>query len=433
MSHIIFLIAFDLMDYWILLLLTQYVCSAHMDLGTRNFVTGSCISVLVSSVVVFGVIPQEYGLIANMAAFLISVCLFSRRKLSDMLRFVSAFCIYFFLDIVPYALVIEIVSASWYVQPLMQESAQSVLGILEEVTLLILLLILRYVQMRYRTRVHFSAKEILGSIALCFFSFIDGALIVSMDRGKYHPVLYWVCMLIFVGGYVFGVGYFAYSLIVSGKRISRQIMESCETEYLRAQLDSLQDAKENEAEVRKLRHDLTNHLEVISSLCREGDYEEVRKYSEQLSHKIPCFDSRISTGNQVADLVVASKSRICEANGIAFEFSGTLKNLGAMTSPDICGLLANAYDNGIEACLSQPQAYIRTRVNTTRNYTVIEIVNPVSEAAQVRGGRPGTTKRDKKAHGHGIEIMKQIAKRYNGSCSVRCDGKEFQVKIVLLT
>lgn len=178
--------------------------------------------------------------------------------------------------------------------------------------------------------------------------------------------------------------------------------------------------------------DLTNHLAVISSLCREGDYEEVRKYTEQLSHEVPQVGSRISTGNQVADLVVSSKSRICEANGIAFEFSGTLKNLSVMAAPHICGLLANAYDNAIEACLAQPERYIRTRANTTCNYTVIEIVNPVQKKVSVRGSMP-TTKTDRKDHGYGIEIMKQIAGRYNGSCTIHCDGKEFCLKIVLLT
>lgn len=432
MSDVIYWIAFELLDYWILMLMTQYVCAAHMDLRRRNVVIGSCISALTTSAAFFGVIPEEYSIIGNMAVFLLSVCLFSRRRLSDMLRFAAALCIYFFLDIVPDSLVTEIVSSSWIVQPIVKETSRSLLSIAEDATLLILLLVLRHVQNKYRTRVHFSGKEILGSIALCFFSFIDGMLILSLNRAQYEPWFYWVCMLIFVGGYVLGVGYFVYNLIESRKRIYRQTMARCEMEYLRVQLDSLQDAKENEAEVRKIRHDLTNHLSVISSLCQEGDYEEVRRYAEQLSHKVPHFDSRIPTGNQVADLVVSSKSKVCEANGIVFEFAGSLNNLSVMTAPDICGLLANAYDNAIEACMAQTERYIRTKVSTTRNYTVIEIVNPVEKKISVRGGIP-TTKKDRKAHGYGIEIMKQITQRYNGSCTIRCDGKEFRLKLVLLT
>lgn len=180
-------------------------------------------------------------------------------------------------------------------------------------------------------------------------------------------------------------------------------------------------------------HDLNKHLTVISSLCAEGNYEEVRRYAEQLSHEVMRADSRIPTGNQVADLVVASKRRICEEHGIAFAFAGTMKNLNAMAAPDICGLLANAYDNAIEACLVQTEGYIRTEVRTTNNYTVIEVVNSVERKVAIRGNSAATTKKDKKAHGYGIEIMKQIAQRYNGSCTIRCDGREFRLKIVLLT
>lgn len=431
MSDLPLQIAFNLLDYWILILMLQYVCAAHMELGRRNALIGSCISALGTTIAVF--CPISFEFIVGMAASIVlSVCLFSRRRLSDLLRFFPAFFIYFFLDIVPTALVEEIVSPT-NIQPAVQDSSRTLFSLAADGTLLVLLLVLRHVQVKYRMRVHFSAKEILGSITLFFFSFIDGAFILMLNRAQYELIWYYIFVFIFAGAYVLGVGYFVYSLIEARVRIYRQTLARCETEYLRVQLDSLQEAKENEVEVRKMRHDLNNHLAVISSLCEEGDYEEVRKYTEQLSHEVLRSGSRIPTGNQVADLVVAAKRRICEEHGIVFEFSGTMKNLNAMAAPDICGLLANAYDNAIEACLGQSDGYIRTTVSTTRNYTVTEIVNSVEGKVSIRGNSAKTTKKDRKAHGYGIEIMKQIAGRYNGSCTLRCDGKEFRLKIVLLT
>lgn len=433
MNDLIYNITGNLLDYWIIILIMQYVCAAHMDLGRRNAVIRSCISVLWTTITFFCPIPAGFDAIASITVeIVLSVCLFSRRRRPDLLRFFPALCVYLFLDIFPITLVEEIVSPS-NVQLAVQDNSRTLFSCMVDATLLALLLILRHVQIKYRTRVHFSGKEVFGSIVLLFFSFIDGALILMLNRAQYEPLTYWIYMIVFVGGYLLGVGYFAYSLIESRKRIYRQTMARCETEYLRVQLDSLQETKENETEVRKMRHDLTNHLAVISSLCQEGDYEEVRRYTEQLSHEVPQVGGRIPTGNQVADLVVSSKCRICEANGIVFEFSGTLKNLSVMAAPDICGLLANAYDNAIEACLAQPERYIRTKVSATRNYTVIEIVNPVQKKVSVRGNGLSTTKKDRKAHGYGIEIMKQIAGRYNGSCAIHCDGKEFCLKIVLLT
>lgn len=435
-------IAFNLLDYWILILTMQYVCAGWMNLSKRNVAVGSCLSVMGTTAAFFCPYNLEY-VIGMVVVVAVSVCLFSSKRLSDLLRFFPAFFIYYFLAVVPVALVQEI-AGPVNIQLVQQDGLREIMKYAPDITLLVLLLILRHVQVKYRLKVHFSLREILGSIAMLFFSIIDGAFIIMLNRGQYEPVWYYIYMFIFVGGYCAGVGYFVYCLIESRVRIYRQTFASCETEYLRMQLDSLKEVKENEAEVRKLRHDLKNHLAVLSSLCAEGEYEEVKKYTEQLGREALHSDIKIPTGNQVADQVVASKRRICEEGGIAFTFSGTMKNLDALTAPDICGLLANAYDNAIEACRvyqagqavsqsQQPEAYIRTQVSTTRNYTVIEIANPVWKAVPIRGNRVSTSKKDKKAHGYGIEIMKQIAERYNGSCTVRCDGKEFQVKIVLLT
>lgn len=432
-------IAANVMEYWILILLMQYVCAAHMELNGKNAGIGTGISVLSTVIVTFCPFPGDT--FAGMAAeiffgmvggILLSVLLFSQRRLPDMLRFLPAFSIYFFLAVVPEALIEEFLPEAM-LQPMLPDTVLTPLYVLVDGMLLILLLILRRVQVKYRVKMYFTAKEILCSIALLFFAFIDGAFIVMLNRVNYTPVFYYTLTVIFVGGYALGVGYFLYSLIESRARICRQAAARCETEYLRLQLDSLREEKEDEAEVKKMRHDLNKHLAVISSLCAEGNYEEVRRYAEQLSHGAMRADGRILTGNQVADLVVASKRKTCEEYGIRFTYAGTMQNLNAMAAPDICGLLANAYDNAIEACLTQPEGYIRTEVKTTRNYTVIEIVNSVEKKVAVRGNSVPTTKKDRKAHGYGIEIMKQIAQRYSGSCTVSCDEKEFCVKLVLLT
>ena len=43
------------------------------------------------------------------------------------------------------------------------------------------------------------------------------------------------------------------------------------------------------------------------------------------------------------------------------------------------------------------------------------------------------TKEDKYNHGYGIEIMKQIANKYHGSCDISSTDTEFVVEITLVT
>ena len=56
------------------------------------------------------------------------------------------------------------------------------------------------------------------------------------------------------------------------------LVASNDTEYLKLQLESLQNSKENEEHVKRMRHDLKNHLAIINTLCEEERYEELREY-----------------------------------------------------------------------------------------------------------------------------------------------------------
>lgn len=431
MSSILIQTAMNLMEYWILIFLMKYVCSAHINLSRINMIICSCIAIF-GTIIAF-LFSGPYNMLCNMVIIItLTVLLFSQKRLSDLLRFFPAFSIYFTLTVAPEGMLEELIPKP-HVTFVFQDYSLTLISIITDVVLLIFLIILRYLLTKYRTTLHFSAKEVFGSIALLFFSFIDVALIMLLNRSNLKPISYYGYMTIFLGGFVFSVGYYLYSLFESRIRIYRQSIARSETQYLQLQLDSLQDVKENEEHVRRMRHDLASHLAIIKSLCEEGNYEEVRKYTEQLSDNAIPSNNRILTDNKVADLVVGSKMKVCEEHGITFTFEGSLKNLKVMTAPDICGLFANAYDNAIEACLPQSEAYIHTKVSTTRNYTVIQIINSVEKRVTIRSNSAATTKKDKKAHGYGIDIMKGIAHKYNGSCTLRCDDHEFEVKIVLLT
>ena len=104
-----------------------------------------------------------------------------------------------------------------------------------------------------------------------------------------------------------------------------------------------------------------------------------------------------------------------------------------MSDPDVCGLLANAYDNAIEACISQEHAYIHTKANSTKNHTFIEIRNSIPKRIKIHHNSLKTTKGDKYNHGYGLEIMKQIAHKYHGSCEISSSNTEFTLIFKLIT
>lgn len=431
MMVFLFQLAVNLMEYWILLLLMQYICAAHINLNRRSVLISSAVFLFLTALDIL-LLPEDIRFFISMfISILATVLLFSKKKSSDILRFFPAVVIYFLLTIVPEAILTAIVP-SFNIMLHVSVYEVSLISLVTDVVLLIILLFLRRLLVKYQFILHFRMREILGCIALFFFSIIDISLIIWVTHREFEPIHY-IYLIVFIGAFLCSIAYYFYSPFASRVQIYRQSLSRNETEYLQLQLDSLQNVKENEEQVRKMRHDLNSHLAVIQSLCEEKNYEEVRKYAEQLSHDTVFSNGKILTGNHICDMVVSQKTAICEEHGIAFTFEGSLTNLKNMAAPDICGLLSNAYNNAIEACLPQQNAYIHTKVNATRNYTVIQITNPVEKKVTIRGNRIPTTKTDKKVHGYGIEIMNQLARKYGGSCSLRCSDTEFEVKIVLLS
>ncbi len=419
----------NLMEYWIIILLMQYICSAHIHLSRRNILLCTGINLLGAG---FSYLcPGYYNVIFHMVfSVALTVLLFSSAKVADLLRFFPAAAIYFTLTVASQCILDELVSNQ--INLTFQDCSMTLFFLITDVTLLVLLIITGCLFHRYHITLHYGIKEILGGIALLFFSFIDVGLVMLLNRSNLKPLPYYAFALLFIGAFVFSVGYYLYSIVEFHIRIYHQAVERNETEYLKLQLSSLQNIKENEEHVKRMRHDLSGHLALIHALCEEGNYEKVQRYTEQLSDCFVLPDNRVLTGNNTADLVVSSRKKMCDEYGISFSFEGSLQQLQGMAAPDICGLFANAYDNAIEACIPLSDAYIHTKVHAVTHYTVIKISNPVSKKIPVRNNGIATTKRDTRFHGYGIDIMKRIADKYKGSLTLKCDEKEFIVKIVLL-
>lgn len=427
-----FQLAVNLMEFWILILLMQHICNAHIRLNRRSVLISSAILLFSASLGIL-FLPEAVTFLVSMpCSILLTVLFFSPKKLSDLLRFFPAVAIYFVLTIVPEVILTEIMPA-FRIMLHISVHEVSLISLVTDAALFTILLVLRHFLVKYQFILHFRIREIIGCIALLFFSFIDVALIAWVNYRDFTPFYRYLYLTIFIGAFLCSVVYYFYSLFASRIQIYRQCLSRNETEYLQLQLEALQDVKENEEQVKKMRHDISSHLAVMKSLCEEKKYEEVKKYAEQLSHEPVFSGGKMLTGNYISDIIVSSKMAACKEHGIAFTFEGSLANVKNMTAPDICGLLSNAYNNAIEACLPQKNAYIHTKVNASRNYTVIQITNSVEKKVSIRGSHISTTKGDKKSHGYGIEIMIQIAKKYGGSCSLYSTDTEFEVKIVLLT
>ena len=428
-SGLLFSVGTNVLTYWIFILLLRYICSAHINLNRTKAILCSGVSGAIFAISAL-IGNEDAGFYAMFALVLLTILIFSSHRLKDLLLFPPALILYIILTIMPISLLEEL-HPVFSNRIFLSGTDYTYVSLTIDIVLFLLLLYLHKILTRYDIILPLSRKEIAGCFGVLFFCFVDIGLLMALNTRNISSVYYYIWLVILIGFFVCGVGYYFYNLVDTRVRFYKQTLSKNDTEYLKLRLETLQQNKENEEHVKRMRHDLKNHLVIINTLCEEGRYEELRNYTATLSEEAASIGNQILTGNEIADMVINSKMELALQRNITFDFNGSLEGLRRLDAPDICGLLSNAYDNALEATLPDTGACIRTEVNTTANFLVIRISNPVTAKVPIEGNRLSTTKTERHSHGYGTDIMRRIAAKYKGNCAFECTDTEFTVKIRL--
>ncbi|MDE6364551.1 MAG: GHKL domain-containing protein [Lachnospiraceae bacterium] len=181
-------------------------------------------------------------------------------------------------------------------------------------------------------------------------------------------------------------------------------------------------------EIRRLKHDLANHLQMIQSLpAAEKD-----SYIQQMIEN-PAFEKvLVYSGDATVNAVLTAKERMMRQQGISFCAKVDIPNELPFEKPDICALFANALDNAAEGCaaLDTGRRQVELTARAAKGILALEIRNSFVEkqeigAAQLIGGLPKTTKTDSANHGFGLRSIQTIVKKYGGTMELRQENEWF--------
>ena len=118
-----------------------------------------------------------------------------------------------------------------------------------------------------------------------------------------------------------------------------------ETEEMHSQEAELRELHQN---VRQLKHDMKNHLMVMTSYLNSGEYDQARAYTSELLDKFSTMHSYIETGNVLLNHILNEKLSYAKSMGILVK--AEIENLAfaKMNRMDFSALLSNMLDNAIE-------------------------------------------------------------------------------------
>lgn len=189
-----------------------------------------------------------------------------------------------------------------------------------------------------------------------------------------------------------------------------------------------QGVRQQEQQVRRLRHDLRNHLTALLGLLEREELPEAKTYLEQMEQLQGLQSARHYCENEVANIVLSAKAAELERDGVAADFSASLPSVLSLSDTDLCALLGNALDNAREGVQGSEQPWVRLRCRVDKGLLMLRVENPVSGpvAADL-----STSKADKTAHGFGIPGMREIAERCGGTLDAGVTEGVFHLVVCL--
>lgn len=184
------------------------------------------------------------------------------------------------------------------------------------------------------------------------------------------------------------------------------------------------------AEIRSIKHDLKNQIELLNDLIKRQDYEAAQKYMSRLHISVEQATAVCYTGNSAVDSIINIKGSFARSKSVCFMTKIKVTNI-EFDSVKLCRILGNALDNAIEACerMDIDEKSICLVMNQNMNKLIIEINNTSPE---VDTNNLSTSKKDISIHGIGLKSIKQTVSEMNGTMSYSYRDGFFSLKIMLV-
>lgn len=228
---------------------------------------------------------------------------------------------------------------------------------------------------------------------------------------------------------------FSYISGANRERADLRAMNAQNEEYINAQTRHFEQSAAADTEVRAMRHDMRNNIQVLMLLLEKGEYDKMREYLEEMGDGLRKADVSLHTGSAIADAIISEKISEAASKGITLNCSGVISGV-ELTPVDTCKILANILDNAIEACGEKdikdlPERVIELQFKKTDNHFMITCSNPSAHYVDLDGGDVMSTKKDKKSHGFGIRNIKAAAANYGGEINSECEETEYGYRFSL--
>lgn len=202
------------------------------------------------------------------------------------------------------------------------------------------------------------------------------------------------------------------------------------------ELDYYNNLQEKTEYIRHMRHDfkdVVNSVKLLINENTENSIEQANQLLTELDNEITNTKLPKYSDNIIVNTVVGAKAEVAEKNNVIFESNICLPREIHISAIDLNYVFLNLLNNAIEATkkLPEEQRKISLKASIAAGFLVIKTENPFNQIIYDETGKIKTSKADTDNHGYGLTIIKNIAKKYDGSFKTSADNQIFSATVAL--
>jgi len=255
----------------------------------------------------------------------------------------------------------------------------------------------------------------LAAIWLYFMAYID-------LKNDFNP---WMLVTV-IAIFMLADAALIFSLRMAERSVRTQARNDMLEEQAAFQKDYYAELGTSYEQIRKMRHDIDNHLYTIQALLASSRTEDASDYVRELTSDDSARVRFPVCENTVVASFLEKKEKNFEKAGIDFECEISMPSDTGVSNPDLICSIGNILDNAREACEGIDQPVVVLNVNYRRPYLSIQCDN-----SAVKNAKPHNKRIPELDRGLGLKILEDLADQYDGEFRTEPGDGRFRTVLVL--
>lgn len=199
------------------------------------------------------------------------------------------------------------------------------------------------------------------------------------------------------------------------------------TKQIKMQAKHYDQLESYQCEIRRIRHDMKNHMLALHQIVNDGDTKQADSYLSALLDNLKDVPKVIDTGNPSIDTILNIKLDEARQNNLSVGTDILIPQGLNMAFEKSVALFGNLLDNAVEAAVLTDEKTISIKMNVIGGTLYLQITNSINSPID----NLLTAKPDIINHGFGLKNVRLVVDECNGTMKTEEEGGVFRITIVL--